>query len=144
MLRAQGLERVVREREAEHGEPSRPSYERRNESDARQAQVIGVVLDASGHRGPATACLSAICVALKAATCAVLRFSMRFSAPQWIRTTDLVLLLAECVCARPVVLAPLALRASGTLNAGRGAKARRARRRVLRAHLGPRTRYFAG
>ena len=52
-----------------------------------------------------------------------------------IRTTDLVLLLAVCVCARPVVLAPLALRASGTLNAGRGAKARRARRRVLQPRL---------
>ena len=39
------------------------------------------------------------------------------------------------VSARPVVLAPLALRATGTLNAGRGAKARRARRRVLRLRL---------
>ena len=36
------------------------------------------------------------------------------------------------VAALPVVLAPLALRAPGTLNAGRGAKARRARRRVRR------------
>ena len=42
------------------------------------------------------------------------------------------MLLAECVVVRPVVLAPLALRASGTLNAGRGAKARRARRRGRR------------
>jgi hypothetical protein len=43
-----------------------------------------------------------------------------------------VLLLAVIVYTRPVVLAPLALRAPGTLNAGRGAKARRARRGVLR------------
>src|SRR6185369_7403544 len=56
------------------------------------------------------------------------------SALQWIRTTDLVLLLALSVAARPVVLAPLALRAPGTLNAGRGASktSRRARRRVRR------------
>ncbi len=44
---------------------------------------------------------------------------------------------------RPVVLAPLALRTPGTLNAGRGAKARRARRRVrrlaARARIGSRT-----
>jgi hypothetical protein len=46
-----------------------------------------------------------------------------------------VLLLALSVIERPVVLAPLALRAPGTLNAGRGAKARRARRRVLRLGL---------
>jgi len=46
-----------------------------------------------------------------------------------------VLLLAVCVCARPVVLAPLALRAPGTLNAGRGARARRARRRVRRPRV---------
>ncbi len=35
-----------------------------------------------------------------------------------------MVLLAVCVGARPVVLAPLALRAPGTLNAKRGAKAR--------------------
>ncbi len=46
-----------------------------------------------------------------------------------------MVLLAGCVGARPVVLAPLALRATGTLNAGRGARARRARRRVLRLCL---------
>ncbi len=46
-----------------------------------------------------------------------------------------MVLLAGCVGARPVVLAPLALRATGTLNAGRGAKARRARRRVRRLRL---------
>jgi len=65
---------------------------------------------------------------------------VRISEPQWIRTTDLRLrrpslswmLLAEYVAARPAVLAPLALRAAGTLNAGRGTRARRARRRVLR------------
>jgi hypothetical protein len=47
------------------------------------------------------------------------------------------LLLGECVAVRPVVLAPLALRAPGTLNAGRGASqtSRRARRRVLRLEL---------
>jgi len=39
------------------------------------------------------------------------------------------------VSARPVVLAPLALRATGTLNAGRGPRAGRARRRVLRPRL---------
>jgi len=39
------------------------------------------------------------------------------------------------VDARPVVLAPLALCAPGTLNAGRGAKARRVRRRVPRLRL---------
>jgi hypothetical protein len=41
------------------------------------------------------------------------------------------------VVARPVVLAPLALRAPGTLNAGRGASqtSRRARRRVLRLRV---------
>jgi hypothetical protein len=61
--------------------------------------------------------------------------ALYLSAPQWIRTTDLVLLLAGCVTVPPVVLAPLALRASGTLNAGRGAKARRARRRVRRLGL---------
>jgi hypothetical protein len=49
-----------------------------------------------------------------------------------------VLLLAVCVSARPVVLAPLALRAPGTLNAGRGAKARRARRWVRRPRLAER------
>ena len=52
-----------------------------------------------------------------------------------------MLLLAVLAGARPVVLAPLALHdalrdtrrgAPGTLNAGRGARARRARRRVLR------------
>jgi hypothetical protein len=32
-----------------------------------------------------------------------------------------MLLLAECVATRPAVLAPLALRAPGTLNAARGA-----------------------
>ncbi len=49
------------------------------------------------------------------------REASRFSgAPQWIRTTDLVLLLSVSVAVRPVVLAPLALRAPGTLNAGRG------------------------
>jgi hypothetical protein len=68
------------------------------------------------------------------------RGSQMCGAPQWIRTTDLRLrrpglLLAVCVEARPVVLAPLALRAPGTLNAGRGARARRARRRVLRLRL---------
>jgi hypothetical protein len=40
--------------------------------------------------------------------------------------------LALSVAVRPVVLAPLALRAPGTLNAGRGARARRAPRRVQR------------
>jgi len=45
------------------------------------------------------------------------------------------LLLAVSVSARPVVLAPLALRATGTLNAGRGPRAGRARRRVLRPRL---------
>jgi len=45
------------------------------------------------------------------------------------------LLLALSVDARPVVLAPLALCAPGTLNAGRGAKARRVRRRVPRLRL---------
>jgi hypothetical protein len=45
-----------------------------------------------------------------------------------------LLLRAESVVERPVVLAPLALRAPGTLNAGRGASktSRRARRRVPR------------
>jgi hypothetical protein len=45
------------------------------------------------------------------------------------------MLLVVRVVERPVVLAPLALRATGTLNAGRGAKARRARRRVRRLRL---------
>src|SRR4051812_16602975 len=47
---------------------------------------------------------------------------------------NLVLLLAECALLRLVVLAPLALRAPGTLNAARGASmtSRRARRRVRR------------
>ena len=48
-----------------------------------------------------------------------------------------MVLLAVRVVVRPVVLAPLALRAPGTLNAGRGASqtSRRARRRVRRLRL---------